>query len=172
MWRWFDQFEPFMSTLPPSALLTCPLHGGCFLTRCPVCQGRGEPWREQKQATPQSAPAAHDHGKASGRPVAGSEGPNRTETAARDLLARLGAPMTFEGRKFDILGGGRYTPDWVSEEAKVAVECKAEYVASRDGHRRWLEAASMNPGWLFVWLRFRTKGRKGRRVEIEIRESA
>ena len=61
-------------TLPPTALLTCPAHGGCFLTRCPVCQGRGEPWRDIKPVPADTHKPSNVTGKASGRPVAGSEG--------------------------------------------------------------------------------------------------
>jgi len=97
-----------------------------------------------------------------------ADGPTKTEMLA--ALIFRGYVWKFEGRKFEICGGARYTPDWVDEAAKVAVECKGEFIHSRDSRRRFDEAKHLNPDWTWIWARLRTSGRKGKRWEIEIYE--
>ena len=92
-------------------------------------------------------------------------GPNQTERAARALFP---GDWTFEGRTFEICGGARYTPDWVDLTAATAIEAKGEFIHSRDSRRRFDEAKHLFPGWTWIWCRLRTKGRKGRRWEIEV----
>jgi hypothetical protein len=84
------------------------------------------------------------------------------------LLGNCAANAEYEARRFDILGGARYTPDWVDPENKVAVEAKAEFIRSRDSRRRFDEARYLHTDWTWVWARSRAKGRKGKRIEIEV----
>lgn len=97
-------------------------------------------------------------------PVAGKE-PNSTELECRNLFT---GEFTFEGRTFDICGGARYTPDWVDNLCRVAIEAKGEFIHSRDSRRRFDEAVHLYPDWRWIWARKRTKGRKGPRWEIEV----
>lgn len=105
-----------------------------------------------------SKPATRQAGKA--------DGPNGTELACLKLFPGFG--FVFEGRRFDICGGATYTPDWVDESSRMAIEVKGEHIHSRDSRRRFDEAKHLNPDWTWIWARLRTKGRKGRRWEIEI----
>ena len=101
-------------------------------------------------------------------PVKKPKGPNKTELAALTILNYEPQEVAFEGKTFDICGGCRYTPDWIDELKMVAIEVKAEYIASRDSRRRFDEAKHLHPDWTWIWIRKRTKGRKGRRWEVEV----
>ena len=95
-------------------------------------------------------------------------GPNKLEEEA--LIWLVLDAYEFEGKKFDICGGATYKPDWVHHKNKIAVEVKCEYIHSRDSRRRFDEAKHLHPDWTWIWMRKRTKGRKGKRWEIEIYE--
>jgi hypothetical protein len=95
-------------------------------------------------------------------------GPNRTEQRAREVLG-LCSDAVFEGRAFDVCDGAHtYTPDWWCEGRRMAVEVKGEHIHSRDSRIMFDAARSQYPGITWVWARLRTKGRKGKRWEIEI----
>ena len=74
----------------------------------------------------------------------------------------------YEGMNFDICGGDGYTPDWVDHVGHQCIEVKDEYIRSRDGRRRFLEAKHFHEDWTWIWARKRTTGRKGPRWEIEV----
>lgn len=92
-------------------------------------------------------------------------GPNKTELAALGLFR---GDFQHEAKSFDIIGGAKYTPDWIDVENKIAIEVKAEFIHSRDSRRRFDEAKYLFPDWTWIWARQRTKGKKGRRWEIEV----
>lgn len=91
---------------------------------------------------------------------------NQTEQQARDLLGLMGA--VFEGRSFDVMDGSHtYTPDWWVPASSMAVEVKGEHIHSRDSRVLFDAARHAYPGITWVWARKRTKGRKGKRWEVE-----
>lgn len=92
--------------------------------------------------------------------------PNKTELACIELFP--GFDWQYEAQAFEVCGGAKYTPDWVDKGRKVAIEAKGEFIHSRDSRRRFDEAVHLYPDWRWIWARLRTKGRKGRRWEIEI----
>ena len=94
--------------------------------------------------------------------------PNKTEALCMVVLGYCAEDFTYEGKTFDVCGGGRYTPDWVSEDRQIAIEVKGEHIHSRDSRRRFDEARMIYPGWRWIWARKRTKGRKGMRWDVEV----
>ena len=94
--------------------------------------------------------------------------PNMTEIDALEILNISHLSVKFEGRKFPICGGATYKPDWIDEQRQIAIEVKSEWIASRDSRRRFDEARTLYPDWRWIWIRKRTKGRKGPRWEVEV----
>jgi hypothetical protein len=133
--------------------MTATLPAGYRLCVC-GCASRGHTCRCGRSLTP-ATPA---------QPVTRHTGPNATELEAASLLP---GDWQYEGRKFDILGGATYTPDWVDTTRLIAIEAKGEFIHSRDSRRRFDEARHLRPDWTWIWARKRA-GRKGNRWEIEI----
>lgn len=92
--------------------------------------------------------------------------PNATETAALAVLPE--GAYHYEAITFGICGGATYRPDWTDGVRRIAIEVKGEYIHSRDSRRSFNEAKHLHPEWTWIWARLRTKGRKGRRWEIEV----
>ena len=94
--------------------------------------------------------------------------PNMTEIDALEILNISHLSVKFEGRTFGVCGGSRYTPDWIDADQCIAIEVKGEHVYSRDSRCRFDEARTLYPDWRWIWIRKRTKGRKGPRWEVEV----
>jgi hypothetical protein len=132
--------------------MTATLPAGYRLCVC-GCASRGNTCRCGRSLTP-ATPA---------NPATRHTGPNATELEAASLLP---GDWQYEARKFDILGGATYTPDWVDLARLIAIEAKGEFIHSRDSRRRFDEARHLRPDWTWIWARKRA-GRKGSRWEIE-----
>ena len=119
------------------------------------------------QETPRP-PDAQEQGPKADSKVRARKKPNKCEFETRALLQMIGGNYSYEPHSFDVCGGAKYTPDWIDEKAKIAVEAKSEFIHSRDSRRRFDEAKFLYPQWTWIWVRKRTKGRKGPRWEIEV----
>jgi len=84
------------------------------------------------------------------------------------VLGLCSGGFVYEGKTFDISCACTYTPDWVNETLKIAIEAKGEWIFSRDSRLRFNDAMSRYPEWTFIWARRRTQGKKGKRWEIEV----
>jgi len=94
--------------------------------------------------------------------------PNATELEALAVLRLTDAGMRYEAESLPVLGGSHsYTPDWSSVSGDIRIEVKAEYIPSRDS-RILFDAARVQYAGMWIWARKRTRGRKGRRWEIEV----
>jgi hypothetical protein len=96
--------------------------------------------------------------------------PNQTETEAMTLLKSLPGVLSqakFEGYEFRLYTG-IYTPDWVDEAARVAVEVKGNFIRNKDSRVRFNMAKGMYPDWTWIWMRKYKGGHWGSHWRIEI----
>lgn len=96
--------------------------------------------------------------------------PNKTEEEARTILSGVMNLLIwqYEDKTFELSNGHSFTPDWVNWDESIVVEVKSEYVHSRDSRILFDCAKQEYPGYTWIWMRKRTKGRKGKRWEVEI----
>ena len=95
---------------------------------------------------------------------------NKPEAEALALLSELARPEFKRNEdSFPVLGGAHgYTPDLVSEDSKVFVEVKGEHVHNRGSTMLFDAFRLEHPELVLVWMRKRTRGKKGRRWEVEL----
>lgn len=92
-------------------------------------------------------------------------GPNKTELEATSILRLIPESLVFEGRTFSVVGHS-YTPDWYG--SNIAIEVKAQFIYSRDSRILFDAARLAHPELTWIWARKRTKGKKGKRWDVEI----